>query len=73
MLETVLVLAAEDTGAVLRATERTEFAEEPKSVLSRVEGLVYTLRLSTITRMLLAISLSASTLEVCGWLETGLR
>jgi hypothetical protein len=73
VLETVLLLAADDTEAVLRATERTEFAEEPTSVLSRIEGLVCTLRLSTLTRMLLAISLSASTLEVCGWLEMGLR
>jgi len=72
-LEMVLVLATEDTDTVLRATERTEFAEEPTSVLSRAEGLVCTLRLSTLTRMLLAISLSASTLEVCGWLEIGLR
>jgi hypothetical protein len=71
--ETVLVLAAEDTDVVLRATERIEFAEEPGALLSRMEGLVCILRLSTLTRILLAISLSASTLEVWGWLEIGLR
>jgi hypothetical protein len=38
----VLVLAVEDTDVVLRATERTEFAEEPGAFLSRMEGLVCT-------------------------------
>jgi len=71
--EKVLVLATEDTAVVLRATERTEFAEEPGALLSRLEGLVCTLRLRMLTRILLAISLSASTLEVWGWLEVGLR
>jgi len=36
--ETVLVLAVEDTDVVLRARERTEFAEEPGALLSRMEG-----------------------------------
>jgi hypothetical protein len=61
--ETVLVLAAEDTDVVLRATERIECAEEPEALLSQMEGLVCTLRLSMLMRILLAISLSASTLE----------
>ena len=71
-VETVLVLAVEDKDAVLRAKERMEFPEEPGPLLSRMDGLVCAVRLSTLTRILLAILVSASTLEVWGWLEVGL-
>lgn len=77
-LPIVLSLAAELVLNVLRALLLIELAEEWTLALSRADDEVppppvrldaARLRLSTLTRMLLAASLSASIREVWGWLE----
>jgi hypothetical protein len=67
----VLVLAVEDPDGVLRATERTEFAEEPGGIVvtNGRSGVHNTAEHANahIARHI------AATLEVWGWLEIGRR